>query len=187
LPGVIGCIQATETLKILLGRGDTLSGRLLLYDAMAMTFQELKLRKDPKLAPITELIDYQQFCGMPANDHDQNQAMEDEPFQRIDVLAARDRLNTGWKPYVLDVRRESEAEIVRLDWADRLQPHGEVAAISHELPRDRDILVHCKMGSRSAKACVALAELGFSPERLFNLDGGIVGWAKQVDPTLPTY
>jgi len=187
LPGVIGCIQATETLKILLGRGDTLSGRLLLYDAMAMTFQELKLRKDPKLAPITELIDYQQFCGMPANDHDQSPVTEDEPFQRIDVLAARDRLNTGWKPYVLDVRRESEAEIVRLDWADRLQPHGEVAAISDELPRDRDILVHCKVGGRSAKACVALAELGFEPERLFNLDGGIVGWAKQVDPTLPTY
>ena len=88
---------------------------------------------------------------------------------------------------MLDVRRQSEAEIVRLNWADRLQPHGEVAAIAGDLPRDRDILVHCKMGGRSAKACTALAELGFAPDRLFNLDGGIVDWAKQVDPTLPTY
>jgi molybdopterin/thiamine biosynthesis adenylyltransferase/rhodanese-related sulfurtransferase len=187
LPGVIGCIQATETLKVLLGKGDTLSGRLLLYDAMAMSFQELKLRKDPKLAPITELIDYQQFCGMPANDHDQSLVATDEQFQRIDVLAARDRLGTGWKPYVLDVRGASEADIVRLEWADRLQPHSQVADIANELPRDRDILIHCKMGGRSAKACATLAELGFASERLFNLDGGIVGWAKEVDPTLPTY
>ena len=76
---------------------------------------------------------------------------------------------------------------MRLEWADRLQPHGEVTAIADELPRDRDILIHCKMGGRSAKACAALAELGFASDRLFNLDGGIVGWAKQVDTTLPTY
>jgi rhodanese-related sulfurtransferase len=103
------------------------------------------------------------------------------------VLAARDRLGTGWKPYVLDVRGASEADIVRLEWADRLQPHSQVADIANELPRDRDILIHCKMGGRSAKACATLAELGFASERLFNLDGGIVGWAEQVDPTLPTY
>jgi len=187
LPGVIGCIQATETLKILLGRGDTLSGRLLLYDAMAMSFRELKLRKDPTLAPITELIDYQQFCGVPANDHDQDHSQVDEPFQRIDVLAARDRLNSGWKPYVLDVRGASEAEIVRFTWADRLQPHGDVADIANDLPRDRDILVHCKMGGRSAKACAALADIGFPADRLFNLDGGIVGWAERIDPSMPSY
>jgi len=187
LPGVIGCIQATETLKILLERGDTLSGRLLLYDAMAMRFRELKLRKDPSLGAITELIDYQQFCGVPANDHDESQVTADEPFQRIDVLAARDRLAGGWKPYVLDVRGANEAEIVKFTWADRLQPHGEVRAIADDLPRDRDILVHCKMGGRSAKACTALAEAGFASDRLFNLDGGIVGWAEQIDPSMPSY
>jgi adenylyltransferase/sulfurtransferase len=187
LPGVIGCIQATETLKILLGRGETLSGRLLLYDALEMQFRELKLRKDPGLQPITELVDYQQFCGMPANDQQPDLPAADEPFQRLDVLAAKARLDGGWSPYVLDVRRSAEAEIVRFEWADRLQPHGDIAAIAGELPRDRDILVHCKKGGRSAKACAALAAQGFAPERLFNLDGGIVGWAEHIEPSMPTY
>jgi len=187
LPGVIGCIQATETIKILLGKGDTLSGRLLLYDALGMTFRQLKLRRDPNLAAITELIDYQQFCGVPANDHGTDAVAENEPFQRVDVVSAKSRLDAGWKPFVLDVRREAEAAIVKFDWADRLQPHGEVGLIVDELPKDRDILIHCKMGGRSATAAQALAEAGFNPQHLFNLDGGIVGWAKQVDPSLPTY
>ena len=187
LPGVIGCIQATETIKILLGQGDTLSGRLLLYDALGMRFRQLKLRKDPNLQPITELIDYQQFCGMPANDHDTDASEVDEPFQRLDVMTAKKRLDAGWRPFVLDVRRAAEAEIVRFDWADRLQPHGDIASIVGELPRDQDILIHCKMGGRSAKACASLAQAGLDPQRLFNLDGGIVGWAKDVDPSMPTY
>lgn len=187
LPGVIGCIQATETIKILLGKGDTLSGRLLLYDALGMRFRQLKLRKDPSLQPVTELIDYQQFCGVPANDHETDAAAQEESFQRVDVVAAKARLDAGWQPYVLDVRRPAEAEIVQFDWADRLMPHGEVATIIGDLPRDRDILVHCKMGGRSAKACAALAEAGLEPQRLFNLDGGIVGWAQKVDTSLPTY
>ena len=132
-------------------------------------------------------IDYEQFCGVPANDHDQSTVDADEPFQRIDVLAARERLDSGWQPYVLDVRGASEAEIVKFSWADRLQPHGEVGAIADVLPRDRDILIHCKMGGRSAKACAALADIGFSQDRLFNLDGGIVGWAEKVDPSMPSY
>jgi adenylyltransferase/sulfurtransferase len=187
LPGVIGCIQATETIKILLGKGDTLSGRLLLYDALGMNFRQLKLRRDPNLAEITELIDYQQFCGVPANDHGADEAKENEPFQRLDVVSAKSRLDAGWKPFVLDVRREAEAAIVKFDWADRLQPHADVGLIVNELPRDRDILIHCKMGGRSATAAKALADAGFNPQHLFNLDGGIVGWAKQVDPSLPTY
>ena len=187
LPGVIGCIQATETLKILLGQGETLSGRLLLYDALEMRFRELRLRRDSGLEPITELVDYQQFCGMPANDQEGGLPGVEEPFQRLDVIAAKARLDGGWTPYVLDVRRPAEAEIVRFEWADRLQPHGEVAAIVADLPRDRDILIHCKKGGRSAKACAALAAQGFAPERLFNLDGGIVGWAERVEPSMPTY
>ena len=187
LPGVIGCIQATETIKILLGKGDTLSGRLLLYDALGMRFRQLKLRKDPSLKPVTELIDYQQFCGVPANDHETDAVAVAEPFQRVDVVSAKARLDAGWKPYVLDVRRPAEAEIVKLAWADQLTPHGEVGQIAADLPTDRDILVHCKMGGRSAKACAALAAAGLDPQRLFNLDGGIVGWAQQVDPSLPTY
>jgi len=183
LPGIIGLIQATETVKIILGQGTTLSGRLLLYDALAMRFRELKLRKDPNAKPITELIDYNQFCGIPGlSDHEEVVA---EPFERIDVVDFSERRSKGWDPYVLDVRKPHEAEIVRLAFADRLQPHGQVASIADDLPRDRDIVVHCKMGGRSAKACQTLAELGFT--RLHNLEGGITAWAQQIDKSLPTY
>ncbi|MBK7760784.1 MAG: molybdopterin-synthase adenylyltransferase MoeB [Deltaproteobacteria bacterium] len=183
LPGVIGCIQATETIKILLGQGTTLSGRLLLYDALNMRFRELKLRRDPDAKPITQLIDYQEFCGVPkASD-----APPAEPFSRLSVTAAKARLDAGWAPYVLDVRRSSEAEIVKLAFADRLQPHTEVLHIADELPRDRDILIHCKLGGRSAAAAQALADAGFDPQRLYNLDGGITAWAQEIDPSLPTY
>ncbi|MCB9791778.1 MAG: molybdopterin-synthase adenylyltransferase MoeB [Alphaproteobacteria bacterium] len=187
LPGVIGCIQATETLKILLGQGTTLSGRLLLYDALNMRFRELKLRRDPDAVEITELIDYEQFCGVPANDHDTEQQMEQDPFQRISVQEVKARLDGGWAPYVLDVRGENEAAIVKLSFADRLQPHTHVLDIADELPRDRDILIHCKAGGRSAKAAAALAGAGFDSARLFNLEGGITGWAKEIDTSLPVY
>jgi adenylyltransferase/sulfurtransferase len=183
LPGVIGCIQATETIKILLGQGTSLSGRLLLYDALNMRFRELKLRRDPDAKPITELIDYQEFCGVPKP----SDAPPAEPFSRLSVTAAKARLDAGWAPYVLDVRRSSEAEIVKLAFADRLQPHTEVLHIVDELPRDRDILIHCKMGGRSAAAAQALADAGFDPQRLYNLDGGITAWAQEIDPSLPTY
>ena len=180
LPGVIGLIQATETVKIILGQGTTLAGRLLLYDALTMRFRELALRKDPRAKPITSLIDYRQFCGL-----SQAAPPDAEPFSRIDVGELARRRSEGWVPYVLDVRRPQEAEIVRLDFADRLEPHGSVARIADSLPRDRDIVVHCKGGTRSAIACAALADLGFT--RLFNLEGGINAWAQQIDPVLPTY
>jgi adenylyltransferase/sulfurtransferase len=185
LPGVVGCIQATETIKVLLGAGDTLSGRLLLYDAMAMTFRQLKLAVDPDRPEITELIDYDEFCGMPTTDASSSPARE--PFQRVDGPTAKARMDAGWAPFVLDVRRPAEAGIVKFPFSDRLQPHGEVAAIAHELPSDRDILLHCKKGGRSAQAAQALADAGFDAARLFSLEGGIVGWAATVDPSLPSY
>lgn len=183
LPGIIGCIQANEAIKVLLGLDGTLSGRLLLYNALKMSFFELRLQKDASAPPIRELIDYKQFCGMP-NEPDQECTLT-QLFSRITVGEASQKLNSGWKPYVLDVRRHAEAEIVSFDFTDRLQPHDQIQAIADELPRDTDILVHCKMGGRSARACEALAALGF--ERLYNLEGGIVGWAQEVDPDMPTY
>jgi molybdopterin/thiamine biosynthesis adenylyltransferase/rhodanese-related sulfurtransferase len=182
LPGVIGTIQATETVKILLGKGTTLSGRLLLYDALNMRFRELKLRRDPQALPITELIDYEQFCGVP---QPTEEVPVSEPFARLSVTELKARLDGGWTPYVLDVRKPFEADIARLAFADRLEPHETVANIAAELPRDRDIVIHCKLGGRSAKACEALAALGFT--RLYNVEGGITAWAQQIDPTLPTY
>ena len=182
LPGIIGCIQATETIKILLGEGTTLAGRLLIYNALNMSFRELKLRKDPQGQEITELIDYEQFCGIPAFGQPAEEAGEWTP---ITVQDAKEKLDGGWSPYVLDVRKEHEAQIVALDFADQLHPHENITDIADSLPRDRDILVHCKMGGRSAKACNALSEAGFT--RLYNLEGGIVGWAEEIDPSLPTY
>jgi sulfur-carrier protein adenylyltransferase/sulfurtransferase len=181
LPGIIGLIQATETVKILLGQGTTLSGRLLLYDALSMRFRELKLRHDPSAPKITELVDYEQFCGVPRP----SEVPANEGFDRIDVGTFKSRWDGGWRPYVLDVRRPAEAEIAALSFADRLQPHGAIAEIAADLPRDRDIVLHCKKGGRSAKAAATLASLGF--ERLYNLEGGITAWAQTIDPSLPTY
>lgn len=180
LPGVIGCIQATETLKILLGRGETLSGRFLIYDALQMTFRELKLRKDPSVPVPTELIDYQQFCGIP-----QPSEGADEPFDQISVEDAHTRLSQGWDPYVLDVRRPDEVAISKLDFVDQRHAHDKVAEIATHLPQDRDILIHCRTGGRSATAARTLAGHGLT--RLFNLEGGINAWAREIDTSLPTY
>jgi adenylyltransferase/sulfurtransferase len=185
LPGVIGCIQANEAIKIILGAGRTLSGRMLRYDALDMTFKEFKLHADPKTPEITKLIDYEEFCGLPGMDARSESESSPEPFERISVHEANQRMQDGWSPYVLDVRKSFEAEIVSLGFVDRLQPHESVSEILSLLPSDRDILIHCKMGGRSAKAAAVLADAGFS--RVINLEGGIRAWAEQIDKSLPTY
>lgn len=182
LPGLIGTIQATETVKILLDQGTTLSGRLLLYDALNMSFRELKLRRDPDAKPVTELIDYAQFCGVPLHDHETSST--EEGIAAISVSEAKSRLDAGWKPFVLDVRKPHEAEIATLTFADRLQPHEDVLDIVGDLPTDRPILVYCKTGGRSGKAARALAERGLE---VINLDGGIKAWATEIDTSLPIY
>ncbi len=181
LPGVIGLVQATEVLKILLGLGTTLSGRLLLYDALSMRFREIRLQKRAGATPVTELIDYQQFCG--AAPTSVRPVAED--FERISALEADRRLQAGWKPYVLDVRKAHESEIVSLAFTDKLHSVEMIREFAAEVPPDQDILVYCRSGVRSAKACAVLAGMGF--ERLLNLEGGINAWAKDVDPRLPTY
>lgn len=190
LPGIIGTIQATETLKILLGIGTTLSGRLLLFDALTMKFRELKLQHDPSAPRITKLIDYDQFCGVPkATAGAEHGRREDHPgstgsFRRMSASEVSKRRSEGWAPYVLDVRGAPEAAIVKFPWADALIPHTEVAARLPEVPRDREVLVHCKLGGRSAQACAVLAEAGYDA---INLEGGIGAWARDVEPGMPTY
>ena len=186
LPGIVGAIQATETIKILLGVGETLSGRLLLFDALTMRFRELKLRKDPDAPKIERLIDYDQFCGIPKSDRPREEAPvnQSETFGRLTVEQAHQRLAEGWAPFVLDVRNDAEAAIVRFPFANALIPHTEVGARLAEIPKDREILVHCKLGGRSSQAAAVLAQHGY---RVFNLEGGIVGWAKSIDPRMPTY
>ena len=191
LPGVIGCMQATEAIKVALKvPNGTLSGRLLLYDAMRMKFHEVKLqpRKDAK--PITSLIDYDGFCSGNTNGvcdiSGPNAPAPAEPFTHINAVESNRRMaEEEWRPFVLDVRSKAEAEIVSLPMVDALQPHRRVEEVASQLPRDRDILVHCKAGVRSKAACHTLAGLGFT--RLFTMDGGIIEWARKVDTRMPVY
>ena len=194
LPGIIGMVQATEIVKIILGIGDSLSGRLMLYDALGMTFRQLKLRKNPNCVicgpnpSVTELIDYNQFCGVPtANEgaRPTDVAATDEGFARLGVAEIKSKLDAGWAPFVLDVRKPHEADIVKLGFADALIPHESVGHELRRIPQDRDILVHCKMGGRSAKAAKVLIESGYA--NVTNMEGGITAWAREIDTSMPTY
>ncbi len=180
LPGIIGCIQANEVVKIILGIGRTLSGRILSYDALSMTFREFKLQRNPTTPTITELIDYKQFCGF----SDINEEVI-EPFIRLTPTEVKSKFDSGWSPIWIDVRKPHEIEIVALKEVDFVKVHEEILELLPELSKEHDILVMCKMGGRSAKACRTLAEAGIT--RLYNMEGGITGWAKEVDKTLPTY
>ncbi|MFL5731667.1 MAG: molybdopterin-synthase adenylyltransferase MoeB [Chloroflexia bacterium] len=184
LPGTIGTIQATETIKLLLGIGEPLIGRLLLYDALKMRTRELKLHKDPDCPvcgenpTVTELIDYQQFCGI------NPQAERGETDRDITVQELKQRLDAGDQLMLLDVREPNEWEIARLEGA-RLIPVNSVTQHASELSTADEIVVYCKAGVRSARAVNALRELGF--RKLWNLKGGIDAWTQEIDPSLPRY
>jgi adenylyltransferase/sulfurtransferase len=189
LPGVIGTIQATETIKLVLGIGETLIGRLLLYDALTMSFDFVKLRKNPACPvcgenpTVTELIDYEQFCGMPAHDNLETSAMVAAPA--ITPAALRDRLNASEDVLLLDVREPVEWEISDMPNATHHIPKGEILERLGELDVARDIVVYCRTGARSAEVVQVLREHGFS--RAVNLAGGINAWAREIDPTMPQY
>jgi adenylyltransferase/sulfurtransferase len=187
LPGIVGTIQATEAIKLILGEGDPLIGRLLLFDAMRMKFRELRLRKDPDCPvcgthpTITKLIDYEQFCGITPP---QAQAGL-SPEWEISVKELQARLDRGEHPYILDVRNPEEWQIARLDGA-HLIPLGELPQRMGELDPTQEIIIHCKSGKRSQKALEFLRdEAGF--RKLKNLKGGIDAWAVEVDPSVPRY
>ena len=188
LPAVIGSIQATETVKLILGKGQTLSGRLLLYDALNMKFRELKLRRNPECPvcgdhpTVTELIDYEQFCGIPRQKEEERAAQGAIP--EISPLELKAKLDAGEDLFILDVREPHEYDICRLD-GSTLIPLGELLKRVSELNSADDIVVHCKSGMRSAKAVAFLQKAGFG--KITNLSGGILGWSDQVDPTVPKY
>lgn len=185
LPGVIGLIQATEAIKIILGKGETLSGRLLLYDALNMRFQELKIKRDPACPvcgdnpSIHQLIDYYSFCGVPG--HGINQAAFDEEIEPRDVKAMMDR---GERFTLIDVREPHEYEINRIEGA-KLIPLRDLPGRVHELDSADEIVVHCLVGARSADACGFLRSAGFKNVR--NMRGGIREWIAQVDSTMINY
>jgi len=187
LPGLIGVVQATETVKLILGRGEPLVGRLLLYDALAMRFRELKLRKDPSCPAcganptIRELIDYHQFCGVSREGGNGGQRPAEWDVDPMEVKARRDR---GEPLVLIDVREPHEYQICRLPEA-RLIPLNELPRRVHELDSADEIVAHCRSGARSAKAVEFLRQAGFRKVR--NMKGGILAWSERVDPSVPKY
>jgi adenylyltransferase/sulfurtransferase len=186
LPGLVGTIQATEAIKLILGVGESLAGRLLLIDTLGMQFRTVNVRKDPTCPAcgtreLRALIDYEQFCGV--------RAAEAEPravagFVEIAPRELTARLSRGEDVQLIDVREQFEWDIVRIPGA-RLVPLATLPEVAETLDRDLEVIVYCKGGTRSRAAASHLADLGF--RRVANLTGGVLRWQAEVDPTLPRY
>lgn len=185
LPGIIGAIQAMETLKLILGKGEPLIGRLLLFDALGMKFRELKLRRNPECPvcgehpTLTKLIDYAEFCGVRGEE-------TPAPLTTVPEMTPRDlkaRLDRGDDIYVLDVREPHEYQICNI--GGHLIPLGDLSRRVNELDSSREIVAHCRSGKRSAEAVEFLRKAGF--KKLWNLKGGILAWSDEVDPAVPKY
>ena len=216
LPGTVGTMQATEVIKLIVGTGEPLIGKMLLYDAQEMDFTKINVRKDPN-CPVcgipheeVELIDYEQFCGMPAHDKSEFNSLEEltgvlNSFDSSDdgeitVKQLKARWDAGEDLYVLDVRNPVEWEIAALDNTVRIpkpdiekarlaieQGRAELAdTVIGEIPDDREVIVHCRSGVRSADTIEILKQLGYK-NKLVNLKGGILAWADEIDNAMPTY
>ncbi len=184
LPGIIGCLQALETIKLITGQGETLVGKLLLFDALNMTFREVTLKKDSACPicgsnpSIHQLVDYEDFCGITSRT-DLHSGGQNE----ITVEELKSRLDRGEKIFLLDVREPQESALCTL--GGRLIPRNELPNRVSELDSSNDIVVYCKTGNRSAQAIELLKHMGF--KKLWNLIGGIDAWAQRIDPTMPRY
>jgi adenylyltransferase/sulfurtransferase len=184
LPGIIGTIQALETIKLILGIGEPLIGKLLLFDALKMKFRELKLRKDPECPvcgenpTVKELIDYEAFCGITPEQILHQSGLEITPEE------LKEKLENGEDIILIDVREPVEYEINRIE-GSKLIPLSKLPEKVNELDQTREIVLYCKMGGRSARAVQLLRELGFT--RVKNLAGGIDAWIEKIDPTMPRY
>ncbi|MFI9386175.1 adenylyltransferase/sulfurtransferase MoeZ [Kutzneria sp. NPDC052558] len=177
----IGSIMVTEAIKLITGIGETLLGRLMVYDALEMTYRTIKIRKDPEAKPITELIDYEAFCGVASDD-----ARSAAAGHTITPLELKQKIDAGEDFLLVDVREPHEYEIVKIPGSvlipkDRILS-GEAFA---ELPQDKPLVLHCKSGARSAEALSALHQAGFKDA--VHVGGGVLAWAREVDPSLPTY
>jgi adenylyltransferase/sulfurtransferase len=185
LPGIVGTIQAAETLKLIIGKGDPLIGRLLLFDALGMKFRELKLRKNPECPvcgehpTVTKLIDYAEFCGIRGEE-------APAPPTTVPEITPRElkaRLDRGDDIYIVDVREPHEYQICNI--GGHLIPLGDLASRVNELDSSREIVAHCRTGKRSAQAAEFLLKAGF--RKISNLKGGILAWSDEVDPSVPKY
>jgi adenylyltransferase/sulfurtransferase len=185
LPGIVGSIQAVETLKLIIGKGEPLIGRLLLFDALATRFRELKLRKNLECPvcgrnpTLTKLIDYAEFCGVRGEEGP-------APGSSVPEIAPRElkaRLDRGDDLFILDVREPHEYQICNL--GGHLIPLGDLSRRVNELDSSREIVAHCRSGKRSAEAVEFLRKSGF--RKVLNLKGGILAWSDEVDPSVPKY
>ena len=207
----MGCLQATEVIKILLKHKteEITSGRVLIFDALKMKFGDVGLVKQGNRKVVTELIDYQGFCAgpkmkaqpgtktngshqtstqVPGRTMDEAETFEpknQESFKSIDPKECLQKLSSGWTPWVLDVRLKTENDIVALPFTDMVVPHRVVR--SENVPMSGDVLVYCKAGVRGKKACQRLIDLGVDPDRLYNLEGGIMKWQEEIDQNMPRY
>jgi adenylyltransferase/sulfurtransferase len=186
LPGIVGAIQAAETLKLIIGKGESLVGRLLLFDALAMRFRELKLRKNPECPvcgehpTITKLIDYEEFCGIRG---EESASPAQAAVPEISPRELKARLDRGDDLFILDVREPHEFQICNL--GGHLIPLGELSRRVNELDSSREIVAHCRSGKRSAEAVEFLRSAGF--RKVLNLKGGILAWSDEVDASVPKY
>src|SRR5580698_9999307 len=187
LPGLVGVIQATEVIKLILGKGDSLVGRLLLVDALNMRFRELKLRKNPECPvcgpnpTVTKLIDYEQFCGIvPAT---KEAALEQNGVPQLSVKELKQRMDAGEDIFLLDVREPYEYQIAQI--GGTLIPQNDVPNRLAEIPRDREIVVQCRSGARSQRIAEFLKQSGYT--QVVNLAGGILAWSDEVDPSVQKY
>jgi len=208
LPGTIGTMQATEGIKLIAGIGEPMIGRMLLYDALEMSFTTIKVRKNPN-CPVcgipheqVELIDYEQFCGVPAHDRLANEVpMELFPIPQINAAQLKARMDAGEDLLILDVRNPEEWEISTLPNSVKL-PKGQIdmavfavatgtqapeQTVLAKIPTDREVIVQCRTGARSRSVIETLRKIGYAPDKLVNMEGGINSWARTVDPTLPVY
>jgi molybdopterin/thiamine biosynthesis adenylyltransferase/rhodanese-related sulfurtransferase len=195
LPGIIGSLQALEVIKLILGKGTTLSGRLLIFDAMDLSWREVALRRNPECpvcgdAPTqTNLIDYEDFCGLRSKENDMPPVEGQEPqptVREIGPLELKERLGAGDAPLLLDVREPYEWDIASLAEFEEVRvPLGQLLQRLSEIPDQRDIVVYCRSGARSRMAAGALVEAGY--KCVDNLTGGILAWSDEIDPSLPKY
>jgi len=187
LPGLIGVIQATEAIKLILGIGEPLIGRLLLVDALKLRFRELKLRKNPDCPvcgthpTVTKLIDYEQFCGIRPETKEEQAVKNGVP--QLSVKELKRRMDAGENLFILDVREPFEYQIANI--GGKLIPQNEVPQRLAEIDRDREIIVQCKSGNRSQRIAEFLKQSGYP--KVANVSGGILAWSDQVDPSVPKY
>jgi adenylyltransferase/sulfurtransferase len=187
LPGLVGVIQATEVIKLILGKGEPLIGRLLLVDALNMRFRELKLRKNSEcpvcgLNPtVTQLIDYDQFCGIAPEAPEEKTLKNGIP--QLTVKELKRRIDAGEDAYIIDVREPYEYQIAQI--GGKLIPQNDVPNRLAEIDRDREVIVQCRSGARSQRIAEFLKQAGYP--RVVNLAGGILAWSDEIDPKVQKY